>query len=634
MIPALQSNIQNMNSYDPTRTTTLREQFAREMRRRFDRLARIARAAIIEKDCFGLQSPQPLALVEASLPGFREFNFPRSSQKVDAFMDWLNTMEEREILEIIEVPQIGAGIEGAWTNKYVDAAYRRGIKRARQQARITGTDIATWMMDSEGIQMAMRSPFHVDRVGLLFSRVYQDLKGITANMDTQISRVLSMGMAEGRGPRQLASLLDSVIRKGAQGDLGITDTLGRYIPAKRRAEILARTEIIRAHHMATIQEYRNWSVEGVRVQAEFTTAGDSRVCSQCASLEGNVYTLDQIERMIPVHPMCRCIALPIKPGEVPRVPATVRATEQPMNSIGGLNACIPRIVAFELSDLERPQACSDYVRTGGKWTYMGNEITDEAVIKRLDKLRIPPAWDNVVVAKDPAARIQAIGVDSAGRWQYRYSAEHIKYQSIQKFNRIKSFSRDIPAITKKVEEGIAQGSPEAHLLRMEMKTAIRIGSDVDFKARKKAYGLTTLLHEHVSVNGNKIILDFIAKEGKRAVYTFEDDVLAAFLKERKAATSVGEKLFPDVTGRKLNKYLQKLADGKKYTIKDFRTYHGTRIARDELKQYAGKTLTKTEKKKIVKETLKKVSDFLHNTPAMAKNSYINPIVWDYIGGLP
>jgi SPP1 gp7 family putative phage head morphogenesis protein len=94
------------------------------------------------------------------------------------------------------------------------------------------------------------------------------------------------------------------------GDLGITDTLGRFIPAQRRAEMLARTEIIRAHHLATIQEYRNWGVLGIYVKGEWKTAGDDRVCSQCASLEGNIYTLDEIESMIPLHPNCRCIALP------------------------------------------------------------------------------------------------------------------------------------------------------------------------------------------------------------------------------------------------------------------------------------------------------------------------------------
>jgi hypothetical protein len=74
--------------------------------------------------------------------------------------------------------------------------------------------------------------------------------------------------------------------------------------------MLARTEVIRAHHLATIQEYRNYGVEGIHVQGEWKTAGDMRVCDICASMEGQVFTLDQIEKMIPAHTMCRCLALP------------------------------------------------------------------------------------------------------------------------------------------------------------------------------------------------------------------------------------------------------------------------------------------------------------------------------------
>jgi SPP1 gp7 family putative phage head morphogenesis protein len=79
---------------------------------------------------------------------------------------------------------------------------------------------------------------------------------------------------------------------------------------RRRAEILARTEIIRSHHLATIEEYRTWEVEGVYVLAEWATAGDSRVCTVCAPLQGTIWTLDEIEPMIPRHPQCRCVSIP------------------------------------------------------------------------------------------------------------------------------------------------------------------------------------------------------------------------------------------------------------------------------------------------------------------------------------
>lgn len=73
---------------------------------------------------------------------------------------------------------------------------------------------------------------------------------------------------------------------------------------------MARTETIRAHHLGMVQEYKNWGVAGVQVQAEWKTAEDDRVCEECAHMEGQIFTLKEVEGMIPKHPGCRCITLP------------------------------------------------------------------------------------------------------------------------------------------------------------------------------------------------------------------------------------------------------------------------------------------------------------------------------------
>jgi SPP1 gp7 family putative phage head morphogenesis protein len=75
--------------------------------------------------------------------------------------------------------------------------------------------------------------------------------------------------------------------------------------------MLARTEIIRAYAESSLQEFRNWEVEGVNALCEFQTAEDERVCSKCSHLQGVIYTIDEASGVIPVHPSCRCIWLPI-----------------------------------------------------------------------------------------------------------------------------------------------------------------------------------------------------------------------------------------------------------------------------------------------------------------------------------
>lgn len=276
--------------------------------------------------------------------------------------------------------------------------------------------------------------------------------------------------------------------------------------------------------------------------------------------------------------------------------------------------------------------CKDYVRRDKAWFLGDKEITGDE-LERLNKMRLPPAWTDVVASTNPSSRIQAIGKDVAGRWQYRYSAEHIAQAAREKFDRLKSFANDIPTIRQGMASAITKDDPRAWLLHFEDQTAIRVGSDKDFKAKVKAYGLTTLQHEHVKLDGDKILLNFVAKEGKQAKYELVDDGLAGFLKQRLDRTKPGEQLFPDVNASALNKYLKELAGGKDYSIKDFRTFHGTRIAYEELKGYAGVVLSDKEKKQLIKDVSTKVSEFLHNTPAMARNSYIDPMVWDFIGGL-
>ncbi|KKL62939.1 hypothetical protein LCGC14_2180130 [marine sediment metagenome] len=308
-----------LNQRDPSRTTSLRIAFIREVTRRFKDLTRVITKAIVEEDVFGMMNPTTVTILAGMItPGRRRFDFPRTSQKVSAFMDWLHRQVEAGILDIREFSQVGESVEAAWTNLYINDSYKRGVARARVQLREAGIDVAT-IEDSGGLVAILGTPFHVDRVGLLYTRAFGELRGITAVMEQHISRILAGGLAEGLGPQVLARMLNHSI-SGLGSTLGLpisyinprTGKLVNYfMPPLRRAQILARTEIIRAHAEGQLQEFKNWGILGVSVKAEWVTAGDARVCADCAANEGSVYTIEEAIGLIPLHPQCRCIWVPL-----------------------------------------------------------------------------------------------------------------------------------------------------------------------------------------------------------------------------------------------------------------------------------------------------------------------------------
>jgi SPP1 gp7 family putative phage head morphogenesis protein len=249
------------------------------MYRRFRKVKGLIREQVDTLDGFGLRTNRGA------------FEFERSAQKVDSFMAWLRRAQRENILGIREGTPIGASAQTAWANVYIDSAYQRGISHAAAEMRGQGATVSDRWIDS-----AFNRPIHADRVGLIYTRNFSELEGITQAMDQQISRILAQGIADGRNPRDLARLINDRVDK-----IGIT-----------RARMLARTEIISAHAEASLNSYEEAGLEGVNVKAEVLTAGDDRVCEICADLEdGGPYSMDEARGLIPAHPNCRCVLTPI-----------------------------------------------------------------------------------------------------------------------------------------------------------------------------------------------------------------------------------------------------------------------------------------------------------------------------------
>ena len=286
---------------DPTRTLFTRKRFVTEMNKRFAHLKKRVKEGIVVEGRLLKNAFVPFPIINTPIDWASRYD----PDKIPDFMDWLTEQNERFILSKGQAGLEIIGQKERWTDLYIRSAYQKGVARARAELRKGGMDIPSFESrliggdgDPFGLGGVFSQPFHADRVRFVYTQTYEGLKGITKAMDAPISRILAEGMAQGRNPKEIAKSVSERIDK-----IGLT-----------RARTLARTEVIRAHHNANINEYERAGIEGVTVKAEWVTAGFN-VCVLCQANEGRVFTLKDIRGLIPLHPSCRCVALPIVPSD-------------------------------------------------------------------------------------------------------------------------------------------------------------------------------------------------------------------------------------------------------------------------------------------------------------------------------
>src|ERR1700735_5349587 len=88
-------------------------------------------------------------------------------------------------------------------------------------------------------------------------------------------------------------------------------------------------------------------------------------------------------------------------------------------------------------------------RNSGGFRYCdlsGAEVTNPETLHRISALGIPPAWKDVWISPDPLGHIQATGVDSRGRTQYRYHPVWREQRDAQKFTHMLRFAGALPVL--------------------------------------------------------------------------------------------------------------------------------------------------------------------------------------------
>ena len=283
--------------------------------------------------------------------------------------------------------------------------------------------------------------------------------------------------------------------------------------------------------------------------------------------------------------------------------------------------------------------------SSGRFRYVdarGNPVKDEEKLERIRALVIPPAWKDVWISPNAGAKLQATGVDAAGRRQYLYHASFRAQQEQAKFDRLIRFAERLPDLRAATSEHM--GREELDRLRVSAIATrlinagwFRVGSE-RYAKESRTYGITTLRKNHVRVRGNRIEFDFVAKHRKVVRTTLVDDELADEVEDLLALRG-GSRLFRyvceqsvcNLTGARLNDYVREYL-GDEFTAKDFRTWGGTLIGAIAFAEH-GPAESEREAKKVIPAVMRRVGKELGNTPAVARSSYVSPAVIDqYLDG--
>ena len=105
-------------------------------------------------------------------------------------------------------------------------------------------------------------------------------------------------------------------------------------------------------------------------------------------------------------------------------------------------------------------------RCGKGWIYFGADkrlIRDPETVRRLSGLAVPPAYHDVLYASDPAAHLQAIGRDAAGRLQYRYHPKWEQVRELDKARRLARLAAALPRIRRSVAQHLRAREPTREL---------------------------------------------------------------------------------------------------------------------------------------------------------------------------
>jgi DNA topoisomerase I len=278
------------------------------------------------------------------------------------------------------------------------------------------------------------------------------------------------------------------------------------------------------------------------------------------------------------------------------------------------------------------------IKRGKSYSFVranGTPIRHVGTIRRLNSMAVPPAYQRVRYSPDPTSHLQAVGIDAAGRLQYRYHADWEKVREHRKAHRLARLVAALPKIRRNVSMHLSGDQPTREfalsaVIELIARTAIRPGNE-SYARLNGTRGATTLLKSNVVLEDDCVVLTFKAKGGK------------AVRKECDAAKLVraigilrgvpGKRMFQyrdnsgtvrTVSTTTVNAFLREIA-GIKISLKDFRTLMASAVVLESLSRISPAASARGRKKQVL-EAVRAAADELSNTPAICRKSYVHDTI--------
>ena len=216
----------------------------------------------------------------------------------------------------------------------------------------------------------------------------------------------------------------------------------------------------------------------------------------------------------------------------------------------------------------------------------GAQVTSSQELLRIGALAIPPAWKDVWISADPLGHIQATGVDSRGRTQYRYHQVWREQRDAQKFAHMLRFAGALPVLRSAAVRDLGgrhldRDRVAAGAVRLIDLGLFRIGGE-KYAELDHHYGATTLQKRDVTVTRDGVMFDYIAKEGKRRTITVTDEAVRPTVRALIRSDNSLDALFcfqdggtwQPLRSHEVSSYIATRAGGH-FTAKEFRTWNAT-----------------------------------------------------------